>query len=63
MKKDARLILVFLVIMAAFVLIMAGIHVSEMRICRAAVILLIGALLYTPLRNRVFVKRKGGNTE
>lgn len=63
MKKDLQLIIAFLVMIAAFALIMIGIYCSEMLICRAALAPLFGALLYTPLKNRVFVKRKGSKPE
>lgn len=58
MKKETRLIVAFLVVIAAFVMIMIGIDRSEMGICRAALILMLGALLYTPLKDRIFVKKK-----
>lgn len=63
MKKDLQLILAFLVIIVAFALIMIGIYCSEMLICKAALVPLFGALLYTPLKNRVLVKRKGSRPE
>lgn len=63
MKKDLQLILAFLVIIVAFALIMIGIYCSEMLICKAALVPLFGALLYTPLKNRVLVKRKGSKSE
>ena len=58
MKKETRLIVAFLAVIAAFVMIMIGIHVSEMRICRAALVLMFGALLYNPLRDRIFMRKK-----
>lgn len=58
MKKETRLLVAFLVVIAAFVMIMIGIYRSEMGISRAALVLLLGALLYTPLKDRIFTRKK-----
>lgn len=55
---DNRLVLTFLAVTTAFILILIGISISQMWICRAGLLLLIGALLHIPLWNRVFEKRK-----
>lgn len=60
---DGRLFITFLVIMAAFVFIMAGMAISHMWICKMALIFLVGALLYIPLWNRLFMKRKNEKTD
>lgn len=48
------LVMAFAVILASFAMIMTGISISEPRLEEAALIFLAGALLYSPLKNRVF---------
>lgn len=61
--REGRLILAFLMIMTAFALMMAGIGSSQMWLCKAALLLLAGALLYSPLKTRVLTKREKGKSE
>jgi len=50
------LVAAFLVILASFAMILTGISISEMWLCDVAMVFLTGALLYSPLKNRVFGK-------
>lgn len=50
------LIAAFLVILASFVIIMIGISISAAWLSEGAFLILVGALLYSPLRNRMLGK-------
>ena len=47
----------FLVILASFVIIMIGISISAVWLSEGAFLVLVGALLYSPLKNRIFGMR------
>ncbi len=51
------LIAAFLVILASFVIIMIGISISAAWLSEGAFLVLVGALLYSPLKNRIFGMR------
>ncbi|MCI8454272.1 MAG: hypothetical protein HFE84_06630 [Lachnospiraceae bacterium] len=48
--KESRLLLVFAGILTGFLLILLGAASSRMWICEAAMVLLLGSLLYSPLQ-------------
>ena len=49
--RESRLLLVFSGILAGFFLILLGAAVSNMWICKTAMLLLLGFLLYGPVQN------------
>lgn len=63
MKKDSfwktkagGLTIAFLVIMVAFAVIMAGISMDSAAVCTVGFVLIVGAMLYSPVR--VYILKK-----
>ena len=54
--KAGGLTIAFLVIMAAFVVIMAGISMDSTAICAAGFCMIVAAMLYSPVRTYLLKK-------
>ncbi len=56
--KAGHLTLAFLVIMAAFVLIMAGLAAGSDVLCAAGFVVIVAAMLYSPIEVYILKRKK-----
>lgn len=56
--KAGKLTMAFIVIMAAFVLIMAGVAVSSDILCSVGFFVIVAAMLYSPVEMYILKRKK-----
>lgn len=56
--KAGRLTMAFIVIMAAFIVIMAGIAVSSDVLCAVGFVVIVAAMLYSPIEVYILKRKK-----
>lgn len=56
--KEGGLTIAFLVIMAAFVMIMAGLNMVNDTLCLAGFVIMVAAMLYSPVKTFILKPKK-----
>ena len=56
--KDGGLTIAFIVIMIAFVIIMAGLNTVNDTVCLAGFIIMVAAMLYSPVKTFILKPKK-----
>lgn len=56
--KEGGLTLAFIVIMAAFVIIIAGLNTANDTVCLAGFVIMVAAMLYSPIKTFILKPKK-----
>lgn len=56
--KEGGLKIAFIVIMAAFFIIIAGLHMASSALCMAGFVIMVAAMLYSPVKVYILKPRK-----